>query len=42
MLAPELAAGADDWALQGVDLTFFDNLIRSVAEPNTRAAVEEP
>jgi len=42
MLAPGLATNADDWALQGVDLTFFDNLIRSVAEPDTGAAVEEP
>ncbi|KAM0328164.1 hypothetical protein ACHAQA_005571 [Verticillium albo-atrum] len=25
---PELAAGVDDWALQGVDMAFFDNLMR--------------
>lgn len=26
---PELAAGAEDWALQGVDMAFFENLLRS-------------
>ncbi|KAK2758261.1 hypothetical protein FQN54_004106 [Arachnomyces sp. PD_36] len=26
---PELAAGGEDWAFQGVDMTFFDSIMRS-------------
>ena len=29
---PELAAETDDWALQGVDMAFFDGLVRGLAE----------
>ncbi len=31
LLVPGLDAGADDWALQGVDLALFDSLIRGAA-----------
>jgi hypothetical protein len=34
LLVPGLAAGADDWALQGVDMAFFDSLIRGWAAPD--------
>ncbi|KAM0268878.1 hypothetical protein ACHAQH_009892 [Verticillium albo-atrum] len=36
VLVPELAAGVDDWALQGVDMAFFDNLMRGI-EPAAAA-----
>lgn len=32
---PELAAGADDWALQGVDWAFFENLMRGAGDEET-------
>ncbi|KAF2124244.1 C6 zinc finger domain-containing protein [Dothidotthia symphoricarpi CBS 119687] len=32
---PELAAGTDDWAFQGVDLAFFESLIRSSRNEGT-------
>ena len=31
---PELIAGAEDWAFQGVDLAFFDSLMSGVGEVN--------
>ncbi|KAK4237899.1 hypothetical protein C8A03DRAFT_15611 [Achaetomium macrosporum] len=37
---PPIAAGADDWAFQGVDLAFFDGLMRGTACPD--AAGLEP
>ncbi|CAM1505194.1 Fc.00g108310.m01.CDS01 [Cosmosporella sp. VM-42] len=33
-LYPGLTAGADDWAFQGVDMTFFDSLIRGSGGEN--------
>jgi hypothetical protein len=27
---PELAAGSEDWAFQGVDMAFFENIMRNV------------
>lgn len=38
LLVPGLAADVDDWALQGVDMTLFDNLIRGAAEPSADPA----
>lgn len=38
LLVPGLAADVDDWALQGVDLALFDNLIRGAAEPSADPA----
>ncbi|KAK7707519.1 hypothetical protein SLS64_007038 [Diaporthe eres] len=38
MLVPGLTAGVDDWALQGVDIALFDNLIRGAAEPSADPA----
>jgi hypothetical protein len=35
LFVPGLAAGADDWALQGVDMAFFDSLIRGAATPDS-------
>lgn len=34
LFLPELTAGMDDWALQGVEMAFFDNLFRGVEEPD--------
>ncbi|KAK3373867.1 hypothetical protein B0T24DRAFT_527867 [Lasiosphaeria ovina] len=33
LFVPGLTADAEDWALQGVDMALFDNLIRGAAEP---------
>lgn len=33
-LYPGLTAGADDWAFQGVDMAFFDSLIRGIGGEN--------
>ena len=30
---PALTAGADDWAFQGVDLAFFDTLMKGAGYP---------
>lgn len=38
LLVPGLTADVDDWALQGVDLALFDNLIRGAAEPSADPA----
>lgn len=38
MLVPGLTADVDDWALQGVDMALFDNLIRGAAEPSADPA----
>lgn len=38
LLVPGLTADVDDWALQGVDMTLFDNLIRGAAEPSADPA----
>lgn len=38
LLVPGLEADVDDWALQGVDMTLFDNLIRGAAEPSADPA----
>lgn len=35
---PGLAAGAEDWAFQGVDLAFFDSLMRSAGNEGNRGA----
>lgn len=35
---PGLAAGTEDWALQGVDLAFFDSLMRSSGNEESEAA----
>lgn len=32
---PELAAGGEDWAFQGVDTAFFENVMRSAVHENT-------
>lgn len=32
LLVPGLRAEVDDWALQGVDMALFDNLVRGAAE----------
>ncbi|KAK4206881.1 hypothetical protein QBC37DRAFT_434316 [Rhypophila decipiens] len=37
---PELAAEADEWTLQGVDMAFFDSLIRGVGEGGQEASLE--
>jgi hypothetical protein len=34
-MAPDLDIGVDAWALQGVDMTLFDTIIRGVPEPPT-------
>jgi hypothetical protein len=34
LLVPGLTADLDDWALQGVDMALFGNLIRGAAEPS--------
>jgi hypothetical protein len=34
-LLPDFAASVEDWALQGVDMAFFDSLIHSTIIPNT-------
>ncbi|RDW59963.1 hypothetical protein BP6252_13050 [Coleophoma cylindrospora] len=33
---PGLAAGGDDWAFQGVDMAFFDNLMRSAGNEGNK------
>ncbi|KAJ9148505.1 Transcription factor [Pleurostoma richardsiae] len=33
LLVPGLTADVDDWALQGVDMALFDNLIRGASDP---------
>lgn len=38
LLVPGLTADVDDWALQGVDMALFDNLIRGAAEPSADPA----
>lgn len=38
LLVPGLTADVDDWALQGVDVALFDNLIRGAAEPSAGPA----
>ncbi|OCK76858.1 hypothetical protein K432DRAFT_385126 [Lepidopterella palustris CBS 459.81] len=35
---PELAAGGEDWAFQGVDLAFFESLMRSVGNEGNEGA----
>ncbi|KAK0728106.1 hypothetical protein B0T26DRAFT_767282 [Lasiosphaeria miniovina] len=35
LFVPGLTADAEDWALQGVDMALFDNLIRGAAEPTS-------
>lgn len=35
---PELAAGGEDWAFQGMDLAFFDSLIRSTGNEGNEGA----
>ncbi|KAF3074030.1 putative transcription factor gsfR1 [Trichoderma lentiforme] len=34
LLVPGLTASVDDWALQGVDIAFFDSLLRGAAVPD--------
>lgn len=34
---PAIAAGIDDWAFQGVDMAFFDSLMRGTSCPNVDA-----
>lgn len=36
--SPELAAGGDDWAFQGVDMAFFDSLMRSAGDEGNEDA----
>ena len=38
---PDLAAETDDWALQGVDMAFFDSLIRGMTEENSQVGAGE-
>lgn len=38
LLVPGLTVDVDDWALQGVDMALFDNLIRGAAEPSADPA----
>ncbi|TLD20484.1 hypothetical protein PspLS_08682 [Pyricularia sp. CBS 133598] len=37
-ILPSLAAGVDDWAMQGVDMALFDRLIRGVEDPASQAS----
>ncbi|TLD14073.1 uncharacterized protein PgNI_02851 [Pyricularia grisea] len=37
-ILPSLAAGVEDWAMQGVDMALFDRLIRGVEDPASQVS----
>ncbi|OIW30168.1 hypothetical protein CONLIGDRAFT_669883 [Coniochaeta ligniaria NRRL 30616] len=39
---PGLAASADDWAFQGVDMAFFDNLMKGLDQNANTSSVQQP
>lgn len=38
---PELAAGSEDWTLQGIDMVFFDSLIRGMSDGGAGKDVQD-